>query len=306
MQPQTTSRQLHRSAAAIVVVVVVTAVLTWHSAVLRGAPRSSRHGDPDDAGLPADVPARLLPVETPGPATTRPAGHRRRHLTAHDGAWSPRPRSGGALAVPAAAADLHCSPPGTRPLRHQVYRNLRGCGEVTAIDANRGVRRGHSQFRRRRHPRPAIGRRLRPADRSDRLETQLQPRARVEYGRIDARVKPDMGRRDGRGCRLKSGMTAGDRVAVIEHCDGDPGFRLTVIGALLDKEKIPSRLDGDHQHRTAAPVVIAMSDTNIAVYDGGANSPNRFLQRSACSTPTGPKPPLPRPGARHCRWLWCR
>ena len=30
-------------------------------------------------------------------------------------------------------------------------------------------------------------------------------------------------------------MTAGDRVAVIEHCDGDPGFRLTVIGALLDK-----------------------------------------------------------------------
>ena len=86
-----------------------------------------------------------------------------------------------------------------------AYRNPRGCcGEVTAIDANRGVRRGtrssdaDATLDLQSDGGYVLG--IGPT----RLETWGSNLVRgVEYARIDARVKPDMGRRDGRGCRLK-------------------------------------------------------------------------------------------------------
>jgi outer membrane protein assembly factor BamB len=268
--------------AAIVVVVVIAAVLTWHSSSARRTTLTPATVTPKALAYPADVPARLLhrwsakSVATRSPQVTDTVV-----LTAHEGAVAAHdPRSGAVLwqyrrALPICALLAAWYP--TTPSALVAYRNSRGCGEITAIDANRGVRRGtrssdaDATLDLQSDGGYVLG--IGPA----RLETWGSNLVRgVEYGRIDARVKPDMGRRDGRGCRLKSGMTAGDRVALVEHCDGDPGFRLTVIGALLDKEeKIPSYGSTVITSGTAfaAPVVIAMSDTNIAVYDGGANSP---------------------------------
>lgn len=268
--------------AAIVVVVVIAAVLTWHSSSARRTTLTPATTTLPTLAYPADVPARLLHRWSAKSAVTRsPQVTDAVVLTAHDGIVAAHdPRSGAVLwqyrrPLPVCALLAAWYP--TTPTALAAYRNSRGCGEVTAIDANRGERRGtrssdaDTTLDLQSDGGYVLG--IGPT----RLETWGSNLVRgVEYGRIDARVKPDMGRRDGRGCRLKSGMTAGDRVALVEHCDGDPGFRLTVIGALLDKdEKIPSYGSTVFTSGTAfaAPVVVAMSDTNIAVYDGGANYP---------------------------------
>ncbi|GED99534.1 Rv3212 family protein [Gordonia crocea] len=268
--------------ALIVVAVVVAAVGIWYFSSARRTTLTPPTASPAAQPYPAQVPARLVHRWTaPSTATRSPQVTDSVVLTGDGGVVQARdPRTGQAIwryerKIPVCAVLSAWSP--TTPTALAAYANSRGCGEVTAIDAHRGTRRGT---------------RSSDADKTvtltsdggyvlsigpTRLETWGSNLVRgIEYGRIDARVKPDLGRHDGHGCRLKSGMTAGDRVAIIEHCDGDPGYRLTVIGAVLDKdEKIPSYGSTVITSGTAfaPPVVVGMSDSAIGVYDGGANTP---------------------------------
>lgn len=77
----------------------------------------------------------------------------------------------------------------------------------------------------------------------------------IEYGRIEAPVKPDA-QPQRTGCDISSAVLGGDRPALIEHCDDDHGYRLTVLGVNQDDdEKVrPVRLDRHprHRRRTAA------------------------------------------------------
>lgn len=94
----------------------------------------------------------------------------------------------------------------------------------------------------------------------------------IEYGRVEAPVRPEDAP-DRVDCELFSSVVSGDRVAVVERCADDPGYRLTVLGAVLgDDEKVEqygsTLITGDVSG--PPPVVIAMSSSGIAVYDGGA------------------------------------
>lgn len=155
-----------------------------------------------------------------------------------------------------------------------VYRNSRGCSEVTALDADTGARKGArtSDADGTLHLVTDSGYVL--AQGPDRLETWGSNLVRgIEYGRVTAPVNPGVQptRTD---CHLYSSAISGDRLSVIERCAGDPGYRLTVLGALLDSNEhvnqYGSSLITDRASATP-PVLIAMSSSGIAVYDGGAN-----------------------------------
>lgn len=172
-----------------------------------------------------------------------------------------------------------------------VYRNSRGCSEVTALDAATGQRKGARTSDADNTLQVTVGSGYVLAQGPGRLETWGSNLVRgIEYGRVTAPVKPGVmpGRTE---CRLFSSAIAGDRVAVIERCAGDAGYRLTVLGALLDNDERVSQYGSALITQTAtgaAPVLIAMSSSAIAVYDGGAdgNHTPAVRQFSADGAPT--------------------
>lgn len=157
-----------------------------------------------------------------------------------------------------------------------VYRNSRGCSEVTALDGKSGRRTAarSSDADPTLHLVSDSGYVV--AQGTTRLETWGSNLVRgIEYGRVDAPVNPDVqpGRVD---CRLFSSAISGDRVAVVEHCGEESGYRLTVLGALLSsEEKVTEYGSSLITIDTAGPppVLVAMSSSGIAIYDGGTDNP---------------------------------
>ncbi|MGC4933702.1 hypothetical protein ACLQ3C_08450 [Gordonia sp. DT30] len=156
-----------------------------------------------------------------------------------------------------------------------VYRNSRGCSEVTALDGSTGARKAARTSDADDTLRLFAGSGYVLAQGPGRLETWGSNLVRgIEYGRVSAPVKPGVqpGRTD---CHLYSSTLAGDRVAVIERCAGDPGYRLTVLGALLDSNDQVTQYGSTLITERASddpPRLVAMSTSGIAVYDGGTNA----------------------------------
>lgn len=162
---------------------------------------------------------------------------------------------------------------GSADLALAVYRNSRGCSEVTALDAGTGSRKGARTSDADPEVRLATDSGYVVAQGPRRMETWGSNLVRgIEYGRVEAPVRPEDAP-DRVDCELFSSVVSGDRVAVVERCADDPGYRLTVLGAVLgDDEKVEqygsTLITGDVSG--PPPVVIAMSSSGIAVYDGGA------------------------------------
>ncbi|UQE74313.1 hypothetical protein MYK68_16545 [Gordonia sp. PP30] len=156
-----------------------------------------------------------------------------------------------------------------------VYRDSRGCSEVTALDANRGSRKGNRTSDADKQITLSYDLTFALAAGDTRLETWGSNLVRgIEYGRVDAPVNPGVAP-DRRQCHIFSAISGGDRVALIERCERDAGYRLTILASTLTSdEKI--REWGSQlitpTSRGAAPVVVSATDTNVAVYDGGADT----------------------------------
>lgn len=156
-----------------------------------------------------------------------------------------------------------------------VYRNSRGCSEVTALNAATGARKGARTSDADSSLRLITDSGYVLAQGPTRLETWGSNLVRgIEYGRISAPVNPGV-QPDRTDCQISSAGISGERVALIERCAGDPGYRLTVLGALLDgDEKVTQHASTIVTGNTDGPppVLITMSSSAIAVYDGGTNS----------------------------------
>lgn len=271
--------------AVIVVLVVVAGVLVWSVSPVR-------HTDSAQASAPArDLsPATAVPHgfrvawTAASSATNVPAVSRSVVITADNG------RSGSAGTVvghdPSTGRELWryardlplCAAAAAWPASTDdvlsVYRNSRGCSEVTALASSTGHRAGARTSDADDDLRLVTDSGYVLALGSHRLETWGSNLVRgIEYGRVTAPVKP--GTQPGRAdCRFFSGTISGDRVAVIERCRNDPGYRLTVLGAVLDNDEKVRQYGSSLITDTALgppPVLVAMSSSAIAVYDGGAD-----------------------------------
>ncbi|MBM7366206.1 Rv3212 family protein [Gordonia hydrophobica] len=277
--------------ALIVVAVVVAGVAVWWTS-------SARHSDLQTATerapvqLPAENVPRTLAVKwsAKSDVTSVPQITRDSVMSAADGTVTAHRADNGAqvwryhrdLPLCAAAAGWQ----GGDNSVVTVYRNDRGCSEVTALRGVDGGRHGARTSDADDSVDLSIGADYALLYGPTRLETWGSNLVRgIEYGRVDAPVNPDVG--PGRtGCRLYSALSGADRVALVERCDGDHGYRLSVFSAdQTSDEKI--RQWGTTMITTSAkgpaPRVIAATDSTIAVYDGGVDP------TGTVGGPTGPR-----------------
>ncbi|KQR95993.1 hypothetical protein ASG12_17245 [Williamsia sp. Leaf354] len=266
--------------ALIVVVVIVVAAVVWYVS-------PSRHTTSDPAGVPltAVTPAAAVPAgftqgwSAPSGASTTAivtdsavVTADRGTVEAHDPAtgtvrWSYRRN----LDLCGAIAGWEASPGVVA-----VYRNSRGCGEVTSLDPDDGHRSDTRSSDADDEIRLSANADYVVSQGPTRLESWGSTLVRgVEYGRVSAPVKP--GTQPRAGCRMSSSATGADQIAVIERCGDEPGYRLSIFSAAQDKdEKVKQLGSRIITSGTASPPprVVAVSSSSVAVYlgSGGAIS----------------------------------
>lgn len=160
-----------------------------------------------------------------------------------------------------------------------AYRNARGCSEVTALNPATGQRAESRSSDADSTLDFSVDKDYFLAQGDTRLETWRSDLVRtIEYGRVDAPVNP--GAQPRSGCELLSSANGSGRVAVVERCGIEPGYRLTVLGATLDKDE---KLDEQGSTLITAdlgspPRVVAVGRDAVAVY---VSSPSPMLETYA-------------------------
>lgn len=115
-----------------------------------------------------------------------------------------------------------------------AFRNSRGCGEVTSLRARDGFRGPTRSSLADKSITLSTDGDLVLSQGDTRLEAWRSDLVRtVEYGRVQAQVnpksQPDWERAG--GCTLLSSAIDAGRIAVVEHCRQDAGYRLSVIAS---------------------------------------------------------------------------
>lgn len=256
------------AAAAIAVVVAVVAALIWWTSDARATvsrPAATPAPNPTPAKqVPtalrqlwtARSPGTTVPIVVGGSVTTGEG----RQVQGHD------PATGETRWSYARGTDL-CGVTWVYHYAVAVYRDDRGCGQVTTLDGSDG-RRGatRSSYADPRVHLSADGTTVLSAG-DTRLELWRSDMVRMlSYGETDARVKPS-NRGLHSGCRLESAAASSSAVSVLETCSNQRDLRLVLLR--------PGKDDDDpQQHVVAEPGirpgsgarVVAVSDTTTAVY----------------------------------------
>jgi outer membrane protein assembly factor BamB len=148
-----------------------------------------------------------------------------------------------------------------------VYPDVRGCGQVTGIDADTG-RRGptRTSYSDKHVVITSDGSTVLSAG-PTRLELWRSDLIRmISYGEIDARVKP-VNQAVGAGCTLMSAAASSSAVSVLEACRGQNDLRLTLLKPAKEEDEpdiknvpLPG-VTADSEAR-----VLAVSGSTTAVY----------------------------------------
>lgn len=268
VRPERRTKRDIMAAAAIAVAVAVAAALIWWTSDARAT--SSR---------PADVPA-----PNPSPARQVPAGLKQLWTAASPATTEPVVVGG--VVVTGAGVRIDGRDAGTGQSRWSyardtalcgvswlyryavgVYRDDRGCGQVSTLDGSTGrrgpARSGYADPRVRLSSDGmtvlSFGDTHLELWRSDMVRM-------VAYGETDARVKPSS-RGLHSGCKLTSAAASSSAVSVLESCANQADLRLVLLRPGKDD-------DEPQQHVVAEPGVapdsgarvLAVRDTTTAVY----------------------------------------
>jgi hypothetical protein len=267
VKPERRTRADVLAAVAIVVVLAVVAALIWWTSDARAT--ISRPAATPVANL---TPAKVVPTTlrqlwtAPSSKTTMPLVVAGAVVTGNGRDVEGRdPATGDALWSYARDLDL-CGVTWVYQYAVAVYPDVRGCGQVSTVDARTG-RRGPS---RTAYADPEValssdGTTVLSAGKS-RLEMWRSDMVRMlSYGAIDARIKP--GTPASPVCRLVSAAASSAAVSVLEACPEQADLRLTLLRP-ADEEDTPELKYVPQPGVTddSGAQVIAVSDTTTAVY----------------------------------------
>jgi PQQ-like domain len=274
-----------------IAVVVVLVVVVAASAVAIWATSSAKNTESDPAVVAAAPPAEATAVspafteawQATSSATATPIAIGGVVVTGDDGAVVGHdPATGAALWSYTRDIPL-CTVTGWgaggRNYAIAIYRNARGCSEVTALDAATGERASSRSSDADNYLDVSPDRDYVVVQGDTRLEAWRTDLVRtIEYGRVDAPVNP--GAQPRSGCEFVSSGIGSSRIAVIERCGIEPGYRLTILGATLAKdEKLEefgsTIITGD---LGSPPRVVAVNQTGVTVY---VSSPSPMLETYA-------------------------
>ncbi|HEX5142291.1 MAG TPA: hypothetical protein VFW21_00330, partial [Mycobacterium sp.] len=148
-----------------------------------------------------------------------------------------------------------------------VYRDDRGCGQVSTIDGSSGARGPARSGYADRHVRLSSDGTTVLSVGSTRLELWRSDMVRVlVYGETDARVKPS-NRGLHSGCTLESAAASSSAVSVLEACANQADLRLVLLRPGKDDDEPQQHLVTEPGIRAGSGArVLAVSATNTAVY----------------------------------------
>ena len=283
-------------AAAIAVVIATAAALIWWTSDARAA--LSR---PAAEPLPPATPARAVPTAlhqlwtAASPATARPvavagtvatgAGH---EVIGRD------PNTGEPRWSYARDNDL-CAVSWVYHFVVAVYRDDRGCGQVSSLNASTG-RRGptRTSYADAQVSVSSDGMTVLSAG-DTRLELWRSDLVRtLAYGEIDARVKP-AARGLHSGCLLASAAASSSAAAVLEACPEHAELRLTLLRPGKEDDEPEQRyVSGLGVEADSGARALAVSDTNTAVYLPSPQPKVEVIDQTGTTVASTllPRPPL--------------
>jgi hypothetical protein len=268
VKPERRTRADVLAAAAIVAVVAAAAALIWWTS---------------DARATISRPA-LVPAPSPTPARAVPASLRQ--LWTATSAATVQPVAVGGTVVTGDGHAVHGRDPVTGAVRWSysrdsdlcgvswvyryavaVYRDGRGCGQVSTIDGSTG-RRGpaRSSYADKRVELSSDGTTVLSAG-DTRLELWRSDMVRMlSYGEIDARVKPSS-KGLHTGCRLTSAAASSAATSVLEACGRQADLRLTLLRPSKEEDE-PELRDVPEPGISvdSGARVLTVTETRTAVY----------------------------------------
>jgi hypothetical protein len=218
------------AAAAITAVVAVAAALIWWTSDARATISRPASGPAPSPRSAREVPASLKQLWTaPNAPTDQPVAVAGTVVTAHGRAVQGRdPVTGQVRWSYSRGSDL-CGVAGAYRYAVAVYRDDRGCGQVSTIDGSTGSRGpARSSYADDRVNLSSDGITVLSAG-DTRLELWRSDMVRMlSYGEIDARVKPSA-KGLHTGCRLVSAAASSAAVSVLGACGSQADLRLTLL-----------------------------------------------------------------------------
>lgn len=267
VKPERRTRNDVLAALAIAVVVVVTAGLVWWTSDARAT--ISR---PAAAPVPELTPATAVPASlrqlwtAPSGETTLPLVVGGAVVTGDGRTVEGRdPATGTPLWTYARDLDL-CGVSYVYQYAVAVYPDVRGCGQVSTIDAKTGMRgSARTSYADAEVTLSSDGTTVLSAG-ENRLELWRSDMVRmISYGALDAPIKP--GTPATPLCRLVSAAASSEAVSVLESCPRQPDLRLTLLRP-SDEEDTPELkyVPLPDVKADSGARVIAVADTTTAVY----------------------------------------
>jgi hypothetical protein len=268
VRPERRTKADMLAAVTIAVVVAAAAALIWWTSDARAT--TDR---PAVRSAPGPTPAKAVPASlhelwtATSTATTRPVVVAGVVVTGDGREVDGRDPASGEVRWSYARDSHLCAVSWVYRYAVAVYRDDRGCGQVSTIDASTG-RRGpaRSSYADKHVDLTSDGTTVLSAG-DTRLELWRSDMVRMlSYGEIDARVKPSArGLRS--GCTLVSAAASSSAVSVLEACGKQADLRLTLLRPAKEE-------DEPEQHYVPEPGVgadsgarvLTVSDTTTAVY----------------------------------------
>ncbi|AWV47590.1 hypothetical protein JK2ML_0810 [Mycobacterium leprae Kyoto-2] len=148
-----------------------------------------------------------------------------------------------------------------------VYRDDRGCGQVSTIDGSTGRREAARSSYADPHVRLSSDGTAVLSAGDTRLELWRSDMVRMlAYGEIDARVKPPA-RGLHSGCTLESTAASSSAVAVLEACANQDDLQLVLLRPGKEDDEPQQHLVAEPRVRSGSGArVLTVSDTHTAVY----------------------------------------
>lgn len=267
-------------AAVIAIVVAVAATVLWIRSDARGTSVVTANVPATEAPPATAVPPSLTETwRASSPATAAPvvAGGGA-IVTAEDGTVTGRDRLTGDPLWRYQRDMPLCGVIGAWGTAVAVYRDQRGCSQVTQLDGATGARKAQRSSDADDEVTLSYDGTYVVSRGSTRMELWRSDLVRtLEFGRVDAPI--NAGKQPHPGCDLLSAAAGGTRVSVLMNCPDDAGDRLSVLDAapkdsqepqefgssVVGAESGSARLIAASGDRTA---VYLPADRRIAVYDG--------------------------------------
>ena len=232
------------AAFASVVVVAAAAALIWWTSDARATISRPAAGPAPSPRLAREVPASLKQLWTaPNAPTDQPVVVAGTVVTADERAVLGRDPVTGQVRWSYSRSSELCGVAGVYRFAVAVYRDDRGCGQVSTIEGPTGSRGpARSSYADQRVNLSSDGTTVLSAG-DTRLELWRSDMVRMlSYGEIDARVKPSA-KGMHTGCRLTSAAASSSAVSVLEACGRQADLRLTLLRPSKEEDE-PEQHDG--------------------------------------------------------------